>query len=178
MRKQTQKLGMGSRLMFAAVSLMFIFGGAFIIYNDNRLARENERLATSGIDAIAIVTGKAREICGGHESPEKCYAIEYEFPVESGSTFAGTTYPYLESVILFDVPGDGPKILHDKLEVGDQILVKYITDDPSVHRIQKECRSCGDPGAFKYIPIFAGVFLILIGSLVLYAIRKHLFARL
>ena len=176
---RSKKPGGGSRLIFAVVSFMFMFGGALIIYKDYRFTLESERLATTGLEAAAIVTRKEVESCGSDDSPADCYAITYDFPIASGARHSGKIFPDLVEEIWFDVPAGGEKIPHHKVKVGDQILVKYIPDDPSVHRIQEECRDCADLGWIgDNIPIFFGLFLVLIGGLILYAIRRHLFAAL
>ena len=162
-----------SRWMVGLVALGFCFGGAFLIYNEERLRQENKQLSASGIEAVATVTANEIEITGGDPTDE-VYAITFTFPDQTGAIWSGQTKPYTNSDTWFETPSSSEKIRDADIAAGDQILVRYLPEDPDVYRTIEDCRNCVELGSFgDRLGTFVGMFLFFFGAAFLYALRRR-----
>jgi hypothetical protein len=179
---QDQKLGLGSRLMFVAVCLMFICGGAVFIYLEFREDWARERLDASGVEAVATVTSHELVSTGSTQTGGVSwdYATQFTFTTGAGEPQAGETWSASRSTeVWFEVPPPGKRILAADLVVDDKILVRYLPEDPSIHRAMTDCTGCLDLGSFgDSFGIYIGGFLMLLGAASLFGIRKRLMAPL
>lgn len=165
--------GLVSRVIAVLVGLIFCLGGAALIYNEARLKQERAKLDVSGVEAVATVTGNAIEFTSG-SPPDTYHDITYTFPDQAGAIWSGETRPYTDTGTLFEAPTPGARILDADLVAGDQILVTYLPDDPSIHRTIEDCTGCDDLGSFgDNMGTYVGLFLVLIGAWFLYALFRR-----
>lgn len=167
-----------SRLVSYAIAIVvglgFVLGGAFLIYNEYRLAKEREQLVASGVETVATVTGNEIETVVSDGHVDSYYAITYSFSDQAGTIWSGWTQPYTDSETWFETPTPGESILDADMVEGDRILVIYLPDNPDINRTIEECRNCADLGSFgDNLATYVGMFFMLLGASFLYVLLRR-----
>ncbi len=164
-------------MIFLVVCFGFIIGGANLIYSERRNAQLSAQFAASGIDEFATIT--EIRYFPGDDDISSYYDVKYEFRIGSGDQHNSETILYEGDDDWLHAPLPVEKILLVELAVGDQVIAQYLPSDPTTNRLRMECPECAEPGGFgDYVGTVFGGLLILVGSLVLWSLRRRLLSKL